>query len=244
MIGGTRFTMRASLVMGLRLGVVWILASQGAGCGGGPDTALGSRRQLGAPLPGRDCNPFNALGAVSEMERAMLDTIAEAEGTLGRGEKDGYDVMFTYRYFDSCERHPGVKHCSGRLCSTAAGRYQFLKTTWEGLEMPNFWPENQDRGALALLAKRGIRLPNRVLRRDEFNYVMERLSFLWSSLPPGRYGQPAFSYEEAWERYCAHAACDGAVVAERAWPDWSQPPSQPSWAAVDAAGACLTPSQG
>ena len=189
-----------------------------AACGGGPDTALGARRRVNDGLPGRDCNPHNAYGAVRPMERAMLDTIAEAEGTIGRG-KDGYDVMFTYQYFDSCDAHPGIKQCSGRLCSTAAGRYQFLKGTWDSLRLPNFWPENQDRGALALLARRGIQLPNRPLMAREFSYVMEHLSFEWASLPPGRYGQPTFGYQELWERYCFYASCEPTLLSGYWWPD-------------------------
>lgn len=153
------------------------------------------------------CDASKAKGAVPAKHRALLDTIAYTEGTKGRG-KDGYNVTFAYRYFSSCARHPNMKVCSGRYCSTAAGRYQFLTTTWKGLGYSNFGPANQDKGAMKLVARRGVKAPTgRAMTATEFTNAMNRLSYEWASLPPGRYGQPAYSMKTTRAKYCQFARC-------------------------------------
>ena len=160
-------------------------------------------------LAASSCDPSIANGAVPAKHRALLDTIAFTEGTKGRGE-DGYNVIFTYRYFTSCQRHPNRRYCSGSLCSTAAGRYQFLDTTWAGLRLPNFRPDNQERGAMKLVVRRQATIPTgRALTATEFTNVMNRLSWEWASLPPGRYGQPSYSMAATRRKYCTFADCGG-----------------------------------
>jgi len=83
-------------------------------------------------LSGGSCASSLANGAVPAKHRALLDTIAFTEGTRGHGQ-NGYNVTFAYHYFSSCTKHPNLRICSGRYCSTAADRYQFLTTTWTGL---------------------------------------------------------------------------------------------------------------
>ena len=155
---------------------------------------------------GATCDPNNARGVASPIERAMLDTIAFTEGTRGHG-KDGYNVTFGYRYFDSCEVHPNIKVCSGKLCSTAAGRYQFLNKTWNGLKLTSFWPEQQELGALELIVRRGVDLPASPMTATEFANALDRLSYEWSSLPPGRYGTPRLTATEIRAEYCRLAGC-------------------------------------
>src|SRR5689334_21582479 len=95
-------------------------------------------------LASSSCAPSLANGAVTAKQKALLDTIAFTEGTRHRGQ-DGYNVTFAYHYFRSCAHHPNLDICSGGYCSTAAGRYQFLTSTWRGLGYSNFGPANQDR---------------------------------------------------------------------------------------------------
>jgi muramidase (phage lysozyme) len=45
------------------------------------------------------------------------------------------------------------------LKSTAAGRYQFLNSTWVGLEMPDFKPDSQDKAAIKLFKRRRMQNP-------------------------------------------------------------------------------------
>ncbi|HET6332789.1 MAG TPA: FG-GAP-like repeat-containing protein [Polyangiales bacterium] len=170
----------------------------------------GSASDLGvtqsALVSGAQCDPLNAASVASPVERAMLDTIAWTEGTRGHG-KDGYNVTFAYRYFDSCEEHPNLKICSGSLCSTAAGRYQFLYKTFTGLKLPNFWPEQQELGALELIERRGVDLPDAPMTATQFANALDRLSYEWSSLPPGRYGTPRHTLSEIRAEYCQLAGC-------------------------------------
>jgi muramidase (phage lysozyme) len=153
------------------------------------------------------CSPSRAVGAVGAKERILLDTIAFAEGTRGRGQ-DGYNVEFTYVYFNDCTRHPRQLQRSGGLSSDAAGRYQFLSTTWDGLGYATFTPDNQDRGAMKLVRGRGASVPNdRSMTATELGNVLDRISHEWASLPPGRYGQPNYSYAQIRTEYCRIAGC-------------------------------------
>jgi muramidase (phage lysozyme) len=159
-----------------------------------------------ALVSGAACDAANANGVASRYERALLDTIAYTEGTKGRG-KDGYNVMFAYRTFDSCEEHPNTKVCSGSYCSTAAGRYQFLAKTYDGLNMDSFWPEAQERAALELIRRRGVTLPTGALSATQFANALDRLSYEWASLPPSRYGQGHFTMDQVRDEYCDYARC-------------------------------------
>jgi muramidase (phage lysozyme) len=153
------------------------------------------------------CSPSRAAGVVGKFPKGLLDTIAFAEGTRGRSQ-DGYDVIFTYRYFTNCDRHPRQRACSGSLCSDAAGRYQFLSTTWDGIKLPSFNPENQERGAIKLVEWRGVSIPaNRAMTATEFSNAMSKISYEWASLPPGRYGQPSYSLTRMRTEYCSLLGC-------------------------------------
>jgi muramidase (phage lysozyme) len=158
-------------------------------------------------LAGGSCTASLASGAVPAKHRALLDTIAFTEGTRGRG-KDGYNVTFAYRYFSSCAKHPNMRVCAGRYCSTAAGRYQFLTATWKGLGYSDFGPANQDRAGMKLVSRRGANVPTgRALTATEFANTMNRISYEWASLPPGRYGQPSYSMAATRRQYCSFAGC-------------------------------------
>jgi muramidase (phage lysozyme) len=178
-----------------------------SGPGSSDEVASTEGEALSAPT----CDPSLAKGAVARFDRALLDTIATTEGTRGRGE-DGYNVTFAYHYFTSCAHHPDLDICAGGYCSTAAGRYQFLNTTWAGLGLATFHPDNQDRGAMKLVARRGASVPaTRAMTATEFVNAMDRISYEWASLPPGRYGQPTYTMTRARTTYCSFAGCDGST---------------------------------
>lgn len=123
-------------------------------------------------------------GELSVREKAFLDMIAWAEGTLG---PDGYRTMFTGKKFDGFAKHPDKINCSGRLCSDAAGRYQFLFTTWSGLGLPDFTPPNQDRGAIKLIKQAGA-LGDVNAGRVEAASI--KVKSIWASFPGAGYNQP------------------------------------------------------
>lgn len=86
--------------------------------------------------------------------RTVLNGIASTESP-------GYNVMYGGGTFDPSQGHPNQRvpiGDSGEV-STAAGRYQFIHSTWlaaaalAGVDPNNFSPENQDRAAWAWAQK-------------------------------------------------------------------------------------------
>lgn len=113
--------------------------------------------------------------------RATLDTIAWAEGA-------NYNTLFGGGTFNDYSRHPNRAITAGRYTSTAAGRYQILKGTWDELGLPDFSPANQDIAALMLINRRGV-LDNVVSGDFEGALTSGGLGKEWASLPYSPYGQ-------------------------------------------------------
>jgi len=86
-----------------------------------------------------------ANASLNPYRKAFLDTLAYAEGT-GNYPNNGYNTMFTGKQFSGYKDHPRKIQRSSGYASDAAGRYQFLSTTWDGLGLPDFSPPNQDLG--------------------------------------------------------------------------------------------------
>jgi muramidase (phage lysozyme) len=101
--------------------------------------------------------------------------------------------VFTGKRFSSFADHPRQLQCAGELCSDAAGAYQFLSTTWDSLNLPDFSPENQDKGAVELIKRRGA---YQNILDGNIRNALDKCSYEWASLPPGRYGQPSIGYAE------------------------------------------------
>lgn len=129
--------------------------------------------------------------------RKMLDLIANAEGV-----KHGYNTGFGNERIASLGAHPNVKkeftQTDGKKnVTTAAGRYQFLKPTWDGLAkqygFKDFSPRNQDLAALALIAKNGAM--KNVINGD-FKGAVGKLGGTWASLPSSNYAQPKKTYAQ------------------------------------------------
>ncbi|MEC6393349.1 glycoside hydrolase family 104 protein [Acinetobacter pittii] len=127
----------------------------------------------------------------------MLNLIANAEGV-----KHGYNTLFGNERVNDLSWHPGVKkgftQTDGKKnATTAAGRYQFLKDTWDGvakqLGLEDFSPKNQDIAAVALLAQNGA-LPS-VLKGD-FKTAVQKSGSTWASLPSSPYAQPKRSWKD------------------------------------------------
>ncbi|MFW1943481.1 glycoside hydrolase family 104 protein [Acinetobacter guillouiae] len=123
--------------------------------------------------------------------RKMLDLIAQTEGV-----KWGYNTLFGNQKIDNLSAHPNLKkqftQTNGKTnYTTAAGRYQFIKPTWDGLVsqlgLKDFSPRSQDIGAIALLAENGA-LPY-VLKGD-YKTAVRKSGGTWASLPSSNYAQP------------------------------------------------------
>lgn len=144
--------------------------------------------------------------SLTPARRAFLDTIAWSEGA-------GYTTMFTGKVFHDFQDHPRQLQSGGGYTSDAAGRYQFLSSTWdeakETLQLEEFNPENQDQAALLLVQRRGA------LELVDMGNISKAIAFCsweWASFPynetDGRYGQPTHTmtsllkyYQERLEMY-------------------------------------------
>lgn len=132
---------------------------------------------------------------------AMLAVIAHAEGTDER-----YDLIFGFRTFSNFGDHPRLLVCSGGYCSTAAGRYQFLETTWDetrlAANLKDFSPGAQDRGAIYRMESfRGMREHGQTLSRSQFERAIYKINREWASLPGSPYGQPTKPMSTLWSVY-------------------------------------------
>jgi muramidase (phage lysozyme) len=154
----------------------------------------GVGREKSIEKPGNEI-PTNEFGAttgggtadtsMNPYRRAFLDTLAYAEGTANY-PNTGYNTMFTGKQFSGYKDHPRKIQVSGRYRSDAAGRYQFLSTTWDGLGLPDFSPSNQDKGALKLLAPHVLQ----AIDKGDFATAFHGARKTWASLPGAGYGQP------------------------------------------------------
>lgn len=129
--------------------------------------------------------------------RRYLDMIALAEGT----NTHGYNTMFGGGRLPSLSDHPrqtmpftqtdGVKNRT-----SAAGRYQFLESTWDDqakkLNLPNFSPRSQDLAAINILKETGA-LPH--ILNGEWEPALNKTGTIWAGLPTSPYKQPHQSRE-------------------------------------------------
>lgn len=133
--------------------------------------------------------------------RAFLAVIRAGEGTA---DGDGYRRCYGGSLFDSFADHPRRTITAGRWTSTAAGAYQFLARTWDGLVaqygFPDFSPACQDEAAVALIAGRRA-LDDVIAGRIES--AIAKCGREWASLPGSPYGQPTRSMAQALATYAA-----------------------------------------
>jgi len=137
--------------------------------------------------------------------QAFLRAIRFAEGTDGA---NGYSIMFggtrsNPKLFSGFDIHPNVKNCIGtapnQLCSTAAGAYQFLFSTWSYLNTRlfagrgDFSPANQDLAAVELIREKGA-LQDVI--DGKFALAVAKVNKVWASLPGSPYGQPTKTLAE------------------------------------------------
>lgn len=129
--------------------------------------------------------------------RKMLDLISYAEGT----QANGYYTTFGGGRQSSLATHENrrksFKQTDGKSnTSSAAGRYQFLKGTWDGLAkqygLKDFGERSQDIGALALIAQKGQL--ERVVAGD-IKGAVSNLGSVWASLPSSTYKQGKRSWD-------------------------------------------------
>jgi len=158
---------------------------------------------------------MNLLDALASTNvRAFLVMIRHGEGTI---DDDGYRRMFGGKLFTGFDDHPRQVQTyslrkGGSLSSTAAGAYQFLSRTWDGLVkqwgFKDFSPHSQDLGAIALILGRKA-LDDVIAGR--FDDAVRKCNKEWASLPGSPYGQPTTTLEKA---RAVYAEAGGAFAEE------------------------------
>jgi muramidase (phage lysozyme) len=150
---------------------------------------------------------FSEADAFSESYGKLSRVITGPEGTSGA---DGYRKMFTGPTFEDFSDHPRKLHTSkSGLTSDAAGKYQFLSTTWDeaaaATGVTDFSPQSQEIAARYLIQRAGINPDAPINSKEEFIRVMNALSPVWASIPDtqgkSRYNQPVATHDELWKRY-------------------------------------------
>jgi lysozyme len=137
-----------------------------------------------------------AINNLPKNLETFLHLITETEGTAKTKGTSPYNVLYGYKKFNSYENHPNLIVTAGGYSSSAAGRYQILKKTFDSLKKvgTDFSPKTQDLMAIELIKRRGA-LKN-VLDGDFKNAIL-KCNKEWASLPNSPYGQPTFTMERA-----------------------------------------------
>ena len=147
-----------------------------------------------------DIKPLEMKGG-NPYVRALMRTISASEANSSRP----YHIIYGGQHIDSLKQHPNqcitISNGPNRgRCSTAAGRYQFLNTTWEEKAAQyhpqpsrflrknySFEPEYQDQVLYSWLRdKRAWEMDiTKLLEQGQIDTVLEMLSPTWTSLGYG-----------------------------------------------------------
>jgi muramidase (phage lysozyme) len=132
--------------------------------------------QVTAPPP-VDGRASTGAGSQTGNARALLNALADAEGT-SQYANDGYKTQYTGKQFEGNDHPREVLGTS--LRSDAAGRYQFLSTTWDEIMGGKMTPERQDEAALKLIKRRGVNIEDGLSINEIY-----RLGGEWASVEGG-----------------------------------------------------------
>jgi muramidase (phage lysozyme) len=130
--------------------------------------------------------------------RAFLTTIRQAENSSNEHISKtplGYNVNYGGGTFDDYTNHPHHFVTKYGFTSDAAGAYQFLGERWntisKELNLPDFSPKSQDKGALYLIREQNSDNPRANGVIDDINsgritQASIKLNGTWTSLPGGK----------------------------------------------------------
>lgn len=189
-------TKQAGEIMSLMPG----LMGGGRSTGGG---AVGKMAMISSDPVASDLQPH---------QKAVLNAIAAGES----GGK--YNIRYTPgggATFSDLSQHPNVREPGPAGPSTAAGRYQFTKSTWDRMGGGDFSPENQDRKAWQLATEDYASRTGRDLDADVqangFTPAMARtLAPTWAALRGVGAQRAASNYADSLKRYGSTGGDDGS----------------------------------
>jgi muramidase (phage lysozyme)/DNA-binding phage protein len=128
---------------------------------------------------------------------AEVDNVRKFLDFLGRAEGADYNTVVGGSAFSDFSKHPnivGLRTKEGP--STAAGKYQITKTTYDDFAprvgVSDFSPGSQDKVALAIIQSQGA-LDD--VKAGNFRAAIDKLGGRWASLPSSKYSQPKRSWE-------------------------------------------------
>jgi len=146
-----------------------------------PSTLPEDKVEEYSPVPATDNS------GLSPFAKGFLDAVSSAEGT-----GMGYDIIVGGGKFTDYSAHPNVVGFVGKEGpSTAAGKYQITKQTWDEyskkLSLTDFSPVNQDKAAYALAQARYKKnTKGRDLELDlaygNYNYLRSALQDTWTGI--------------------------------------------------------------
>lgn len=164
-----------------------------------PTTPGGGNKPNKPSEPSKDLGIEAEVGTEQENVRAFLQLIRSAEGTAG---EDGYNTLFGYEKFEGYDDHPRTLVVKSGYRSTAAGAYQIIEPTWNGLAkqygFTDFSPETQDKAAIILIKQAGA---YDMVKRGDIQGAISKTNKVWASLPGSPYGQPVITMDSALNRY-------------------------------------------
>lgn len=128
--------------------------------------------------------------------KKFLMLITMTEGT--DRDKTPYNELFGFTNFTGYASHPNILIKSRNYRSTAAGRYQILKATWNYLKKKypelTFSPEDQDTMAWILIKEQGAK---QEVLAGNWEAAIAKTNDCWASLPGSPYGQPTHKLADA-----------------------------------------------
>jgi len=181
-------------------------------------------------------NPISFLASISiegsmtlaeARIRAFMRMIRVGEGTVGI---TGYEKLYGGSSFIKNHRktfldHPQIKITSGKYTSSAAGAYQVMGYTWtdDNMEIKkteygieDFYPASQDLFCYVLLKHKVKGQTIKEIVSGNIKKAIENSSWEWASLPPGRYGQPVETMDQAlanFDKYFQEELCNKSDLA-------------------------------
>jgi muramidase (phage lysozyme) len=150
-----------------------------------------------------DLNPY--LSGIESSSPAKSSSYSRSQedaniqgylANLSKAEKADYNTIVGGGTFEDYSKHPGVVGVTTKEGpSTAAGRYQITKTTYDQyakkLGITDFSPESQDKIALELI-KDNNALED--VKKGDYQSANAKLGGVWASLPSSKYNQPKRSH--------------------------------------------------